>query len=166
MKAKERARNADEKYERVKNSIIKNIQRSISWYKSELKYRKDLDKVVLAYAYNKTTGNNEVVNITNSDYILEQIRRLEEKLADTDTIDHEARRAMYSFVKELPFKDNAGYPIQHYHGDSRIRVPSLKRKTAWKRFYKMYPELKGKDYITGYSTGGAKRASFIKLKQI
>ena len=168
MKVRERARDAEECFERSKQRQIKELQRAILLHKSDLKYRKDLDKVILAYAYNKTTGNTEVVNITNRDYILDQIRRLEEKLADMATIEHQARRERYNFVKELPFKDNAGYTIQHYVGywDSKIRVPSLKRKTAWKRFYKMFPGLKGREYITGHSTGGAKRASFIKLKQI
>ena len=47
-----------------------------------------------------------------------------------------------------------------------VRVPSLKRKSAWKRFYKLFPHLKGHKTITGYSTcsAGYIRSSHIKLK--
>lgn len=167
MKAKG-ARNAEDAFERAKNQIINNLKYSLLVLRNELKYRKDLDDVLQTYAYNKLTGKTELINITRRDYTKDQIRHLEEKLADTDTIDHSARRTMYRFVRALPSKDNAGHIDSHCLGymDSRIRVPSLKRKTAWKRFYKMFPELKGRIYITGYSTGGAKRTSFIKLKNI
>lgn len=58
--------------------------------------------------------------------------------------------------------------------DSRIRVPKLKRKTAWKRFYKRYPELKGQKVFTGRSKVYGRgfdwnnnlRESFILLKAI
>lgn len=168
MKTRERARDAEECFERSKQRQINELQRSILFYKCELKYRKDLDDVIQCMVYNKTTGKTEIVNITQRDYIQDHLRQLEEKLADTTTIERHARHDMYKFVKELPVKDNAGYTIHRYVGymDNKIRVPSLKRKTAWKRFYKMFPGLKGKEYITGHSTGGAKRASFIKLKQI
>ena len=51
-----------------------------------------------------------------------------------------------------------------------VRVPSLKRKSAWKRFYRLFPQFKGRNTITGYSTSCyVKRglnASTIKLKKI
>lgn len=168
MKTRERARDAEECFERSKQRQINNLQRAISRHKCELKYRTDLDNVIQAYAFNKTSGKTDLINITVRDYLKDQLQSLESSLEDIDNIERHARHDMYKFVKELPFKDNAGYTIQRYVGyyDSKIRVPSLKRKTAWKRFYKMFPELKGQEYITGYSTGGAQRASFIKLKQI
>lgn len=168
MKTRERARNAEECFERSKQRIINELQKEISRLKCDLKYRKDLDNVINSYVYDKTTGNSEIVNIVVRDYLKEQLQSLESRLADTATIEYQARHNMYNFVKELPFKDNAGYTIQRYVGyfDSKIRVPSLKRKTAWKRFYKMFPGLKGREYITGHSTGGAERESYIKLKQL
>ena len=41
---------------------------------------------------------------------------------------------------------------QSWAYSSMIRVPKLKRKTAWKRFYKMFPDLKGMKVITGSSS--------------
>ena len=44
------------------------------------------------------------------------------------------------------YKDNKGYINSRNTGSpsnrSRIRYPRKKRKTAWKRFYKLFPHLK------------------------
>jgi hypothetical protein len=46
----------------------------------------------------------------------------------------------------------------------------LKRKSAWKRFYRLFPQFKGRNTITGYSTScyvkGGLNSSMIKLKKI
>lgn len=94
------------------------------------------------------------------------------------------RTGNYTFQKQLPHKDNRmiydplpgdgyydgqislGEDIEHWGG---VRVPSLKRKAAWKRFYKLFPHLKGKKIIHGgprhlhyYNVN----ASTIKLKKV
>lgn len=60
-----------------------------------------------------------------------------------------------------------------FNDDPRIRVPSLKRKTAWKRFYKLFPHLKGKKVWNGRSRNFDNNGnpedlpkSFIPLKQV
>ena len=90
----------------------------------------------------------------------------------------------YTFQKKLPEKDN--YMIYDpLPGDSyndkpismgeaiewgrEVRVPSLKRKAAWKRFYKLFPHLKGKKIIHGSSQpmhAYGVNASTIKLKKV
>lgn len=91
----------------------------------------------------------------------------------------------YTFQKKLPFKDNRTIynenlssntwwdkPINETSWaeyDSRIRVPSLKRKNAWKRFYRLYSSLKGKKVIHGSSSSAFYKGlnkSTIKLKKI
>lgn len=50
-----------------------------------------------------------------------------------------------------------------------VRVPKLKRKTAWKRFYKLFPHLKGMNVIPGSSQpcyAYGVNPSTIKLKKV
>jgi len=97
-----------------------------------------------------------------------------------DNIDYYVQRHSYSYKKPQTQKDNdmsfAGEG-QHWAYSSKIRVPSLKRKSAWKRFYKMFPDLQGMKTITGKSScyvqnvNGEYRqtiqnSSTIKLKKI
>ena len=94
----------------------------------------------------------------------------------------------YSFQKKLPAKDNRTIydPLpgdRFYDGEisiseavadaPNVRVPKLKRKTAWKRFYKLFPHLKGMKIIHGWTSsyGGNGyynhlNKSTIKLKKI
>lgn len=62
-------------------------------------------------------------------------------------------------------------------GSSSVtRVPRLKRKSTWKRFYKMFPGLKGKTSIKGLSNSNGRHewcggnrninTSLIKLKKV
>lgn len=87
-----------------------------------------------------------------------------------DNIDYYVQKHSYSYKKSQPQKDNDLSFI--CKGDpsfsSIIRVPSLKRKSAWKRFYKMYPQLKGKKIIHGSSVSEyhGLNKSTIKLKKI
>ena len=98
---------------------------------------------------------------------------------------HWKRTGSYTFQKKLPNKDNrtiyeenldsdgywdkpisTGEGIEHWRG---VRVPSLKRKAAWKRFYKLFPHLKGKKIIHGSSQpmhAYGVNASTIKLKKV
>ena len=97
---------------------------------------------------------------------------------------HWKRTGSYTYQKKLPNKDNRaiydslpgdGYwdkPISEsewiecWRG---LRVPSLKRKSAWKRFYKLFPGLKGKKIIHGSSQpmhSYGVNASTIKLKKV
>lgn len=94
-------------------------------------------------------------------------------------VDYYARRHLYSYRRPQPRKDNDGRftsDSESWAYNSRIRVPKLKRKSAWKRFYKMFPGLKGRETITGSSScwyrdknGDYKRGpwhySTIKLKK-
>ena len=97
-----------------------------------------------------------------------------------DNIDYYVQRHSYSYKKPRSQKDNDMSFVgegQSWAHSSVIRVPRLKRKTAWKRFYKMFPDLKGMKTITGRSSCYGKdingeyhqtiqNASTIKLKKI
>lgn len=88
-----------------------------------------------------------------------------------DKIDYYVQRHSYSYKKSQPQKDNDLSFIGHgsyWAYSSKIRVPSLKRKSAWKRFYKMFPDLKGMKIIPGssVSTYNGLNKSTIKLKKI
>lgn len=92
-----------------------------------------------------------------------------------DNIDYYVQRHSYSYKKPQPQKDNDLSFVGEGKGwaySYQIRVPKLKRKTAWKRFYKMFPDLKGMKVITGntnsYGNDGKHNhlnASTIKLKK-
>lgn len=97
-----------------------------------------------------------------------------------DNIDYYVQRHSYTYKKPKVQKDNdlsfVGEGESWAHS-SVIRVPKLKRKSAWKRFYKMFPDLKGKKFITGKSSCYARdingdmkqqiqHSSTIKLKKI
>ena len=72
-----------------------------------------------------------------------------------DNIDYYVQRHSYSYKKPKAQKDNDMSFVgkgQSWAYSSMIRVPKLKRKTAWKRFYKMFPDLKGMKVITGRSS--------------
>lgn len=103
-----------------------------------------------------------------------------------EKVDYYVQKKIQEYKKPTAKKDNYnfynGEKVEHYYDgyfaryDSRIRVPKLKRKSAWKRFYKLYPELKGLESITGKSNcagipgsglfNGNLRSSMIKLKKI
>lgn len=90
------------------------------------------------------------------------------------------RTGSYNYQKKLPVKDNRsiygdmlnnGYydkPLSQSENSSKLRVPKLCRKGAWKRFYKLFPELKGKKIIHGSSVSDyhGLNKSTIKLKKI
>ena len=97
-----------------------------------------------------------------------------------DNIDYYVQRHSYTYKKPKVQKDNdlsfVGEGIGWSHC-SAIRVPKLKRKTAWKRFYKMFPDLKGMKVIPGKSSCYAhdkngemkqqiQHSSTIKLKKV
>lgn len=72
-----------------------------------------------------------------------------------DNIEYYVQRHSYSYKKPQKQKDNDLSFVgkgENWAYSSKIRVPSLKRKTAWKRFYKMFPDLKGMKSITGRSS--------------
>lgn len=97
-----------------------------------------------------------------------------------NNIDYYVQRHSYSYKKSQSQKDNDLSFVgkgENWAYCSQIRVPSLKRKTAWKRFYKMFPDLKGMKTITGKSSCYARNingdmkqqiqnASIIKLKKV
>jgi hypothetical protein len=97
-----------------------------------------------------------------------------------DNIDYYVQRHSYSYKKPKVQKDNdlsfVGEGTGWAHC-SALLVPRLKRKNAWKRFYKMFPDLKGMKMITGKSSCYARNkdgemkqqiqnASTIKLKRV
>lgn len=75
-----------------------------------------------------------------------------------------AKHSLMSFQKRPPRKDNSPLSFNptgrygHVRPHFRIRVPKLKRKTAWKRFYKIFPCFKGEATLH-------KDDSLIKLKR-
>ena len=97
-----------------------------------------------------------------------------------DNIDYYVQRHSYTYKKPKVQKDNdlsfIGEGTVWAHC-SALRVPKLKRKNAWKRFYKMFPDLKGMKVIPGKSSCYARdkdgemcqqiqNKSTIKLKKI
>lgn len=82
----------------------------------------------------------------------------------------------YNYQKPINHRDNNGEyrskKNKHLAGShhSKIRVPSLKRsRRTWKKFYELFPSLKGKDSLettTYYRIGGGHANKRIKLKKI
>lgn len=74
------------------------------------------------------------------------------------------------YKNELPSDSYYDKPISCGEGIENspiVRVPKLKRKTAWKRFYRLFPHLKGKKVIPGSSASlymGLNKST-IKLKK-
>ena len=79
----------------------------------------------------------------------------------------------YTYQRRIPHRDNwnlynNAVPTKRYEKTTffdnpislgegvawspRVRVPKLCRKTAWKRFYKLYPHLKGRKVMHGRSS--------------
>jgi len=97
-----------------------------------------------------------------------------------NNIDYYVQRHSYTYKKPQKQKDNDLSFVGHGQGwaySSQIRIPRLKRKSAWKRFYKMFPDLKGMKVIPGSSSCYARdtdvemrqtiqHKSTIKLKKI
>lgn len=112
--------------------------------------------------------------ITYRDKLVENLNTINEQLNSESHVTHMWKRYGYDWKERIPQKDNSGYGPVYGGGfptDSRVRVPSLKRKTAWKRFYRMFPNLEGLDKIPGCSScssAGWPRGlndSTIKLKK-
>ena len=116
-------------------------------------------------------------NMTDEEYVKDKLTYSQKML---DNIDYYVQRHSYSYKKPRSQKDNDLSFIGHGQGwahSSQIRVPRLKRKTAWKRFYKMFPDLVGMKTIPGRSSCYGKNidgkyyqtiqnASTIKLKKV
>lgn len=97
-----------------------------------------------------------------------------------NNLDYYVQSHSYKYKKPQPQKDNDLSFVGHGQGwaySSQIRVPRLKRKSAWKRFYKMFPDLKGMKVIPGRSSCYARdidgemrqtiqHKSTIKLKKV
>lgn len=115
-------------------------------------------------------------NCTDENVVKEKLAYANDML---NNIDYYVQRHSYSYKKPRSQKDNDMSFVgegQNWSHSSKIRVPSLKRKSAWKRFYKMFPDLKGMKTITGRSSCYGKdingemkqtiqNASMIKLKK-
>jgi len=113
----------------------------------------------------------------DENYIYKRLDYANKMLAE---IDYHVQRYSYTYKKPQRRKDNDLSFIDtgtDWSWSPQIRVPKLKRKTAWKRFYKMFPDLKGMKTITGRSRCWARdekgemcqiiqNASTIKLKKI
>lgn len=157
------ANNVDEYFEKIKPQIISNIKWELRYYE-EIKLKDAINKNDFKYIK----------------YYQQHIDTLRNILNNEKSLNNYVWRHCYNFKKSLPAKDNYNIYEDNSNrnlGDPKspiIRVPSLKRKTAWKRFYKLYPALKGLSKIEGsYSTwgGGGKfpcgiNPSTIKLKKI
>lgn len=116
-------------------------------------------------------------NVTDEEYVKDKLAYSQKML---DNIDYYVQRHSYSYKKPRSQKDNDMSFVGNGTGWSHcssLRVPKLKRKTAWKRFYKMFPDLKDMKVITGNSSCYAQdingkfrqtiqNASTIKLKKV
>lgn len=149
----------EEAYEAGRRHYVFSIKSDIRYWENSLKTGKD--------AFGRTLSEERIAEINQT------LAKLYVQLSDEKAIDHEGRSWTYGWKKIQPHKDNSGhYVISSSDTAGRlscIRVPSLKRKTAWKRFYKMFPGLKGQSVITGYSSTYAVpdlHSSTIKLKKI
>lgn len=116
-------------------------------------------------------------NCNDENFVKDKLAYAENMLKN---IDYYVQRYSYSYKKPRSQKDNDMSFVgkgTSWAYSSVIRVPSLKRKTAWKRFYKMFPDLKGMKTITGRSSccmydsnhnwhQAIQNASTIKLKKM
>lgn len=101
------------------------------------------------------------------EYARERLAYANEVLSNLDYI---VRKYSYSYKKPMPKKDNDSSFVCNgtwWANSSKTRVPSLKRKGAWKKFYKMFPDLKGMKSINGSpcSVYHGLNKSTIKLKK-
>lgn len=113
----------------------------------------------------------------DENYVYKRLDYANKMLAE---IDYHVQRYSYTYKKPQRQKDNDLSFIgtgTDWAWSPQIRVPKLKRKSAWKRFYKMFPDLKGMKTITGRSSchgpnerGEYKQmiqhSSMIKLKKV
>lgn len=157
----------EESYNAGRNHYIFDIKMDIRYY----------EKIV-------NTGKNdwnEEVSQEKIEEAKEKLKTLYADLNDEKKIDYHGRSATYGWKRPGRHQDNPNLyePVDRssyasfittdsLSKSSIIRVPSLKRKNAWKRFYKRYPELKGVEVITGRtkSRGNQLNPSTIKLKKI
>ena len=116
-------------------------------------------------------------NCDDEKYVRDKLEYSQKML---DNIDYYVQRHSYSYKKPKTQKDNDLSFIGEgkcWAYSSQIRVPRLKRKNAWKRFYKMFPDLKGMKVIKGRSSCYARdkdgemrqqiqNKSTIKLKKV
>ena len=74
----------------------------------------------------------------------------------------------YKFQKKPCKKDNSEFRAVSWCSENgnKIRVPKACRKTAWKRFYKLFPGLKGKEILFKPPTFNWSRTGNIRLKPI
>lgn len=98
-------------------------------------------------------------------------RKLEYANNILNNLDYLVQSHSYKYKKPQTNKDNDLSFVgkgEGWENSSHIRVPSLKRKTAWKRFYKMFPDLIGKKVIHGSSVSEyhGLNKSTIKLKKV
>ena len=155
-----------------------------SYNAGRMHYLFDIKMDIRYYEKIVNTGRNdwdEEVSQEKIEEAKEKLKTLYADLNDEKKIDYHGRSATYGWKRPERHQDN---PNLYEHVDRsgyksyitsetlskspRIRVPSLKRKNAWKRFYKNYPELKGVEVITGRteSSGNQLNHSTIKLKKI
>lgn len=95
---------------------------------------------------------NHLYNKPTDEQIREKLKIAESMLKN---VDYYVQSHSYSYKKPQRQKDNDCSFIgegESWAHSSQIRVPKLKRKSAWKRFYRMFPGLKGMETITGSSS--------------
>ena len=149
-------------------------------------YRKQMTdtwETVIKYCQNWLNGERSYFKVGTLDrcedksYVEDQLEYANKIL---NNIDYYVQRHSYSYKKPSKQKDNDLSFIGEGKGwahCSALRVPKLKRKTAWKRFYKMFPDLKGMKIIPGKSSCYARdnngevhqqiqHSSTIKLKKV
>ena len=121
-------------------------------------YFKDNWETVVKQCQNWLNGERSYFKVGTLDdcqdenYVYKRLDYARKMLAE---IDYHVQRYSYTYKKPQRQKDNDLSFIGESDGwahCSAIRVPKLKRKTAWKRFYKMFPALKGMKTITGKSS--------------
>lgn len=84
--------------------------------------------------------------------------KYKEMLDNPSLLFQKAKLSLMSYQKRTSRKDNSPLSFCHrrllprthpgwVRPQNKIRVPKLKRKTAWKRFYKIFPCFKGEDTL-------------------
>lgn len=142
-------------------------------------YEKEFSALIEEYReyvqkeYERLIGEAEEHEQSGDLDIAESYRRhamkQKEILDNPSLLFHEVKQKLMWLQKRPSRKDNSPLSFNQRHlsprthagwvrPQNRIRVPKLKRKTAWKRFYKIFPHLKGEDKL-------GKGDSLIKLKR-
>lgn len=169
MKSKMRGNNIDEHVQNEMNEYVNRHKKAIRQQEYVIRYcRERLDNLNLEL----TIQQEEQLKweIANAECAI----RNSERALSEHSLKRKHHMLEQSYRKPQPQKDNETLSPQidniqpGYGATYKIRVPKLKRKTAWKRFYKKFPHFKGLDSFKqpSFGQGGTINVGTIKLKKI